>query len=53
MNKKVVKYLKIAVVVVVVGLLLWVFVINPLLTFKGYEKQTIEARNLVLLQKVG
>lgn len=43
MNKKVVKYLKIAVVVVVVGLLLWVFVINPLLTFKGYEKKTIEA----------
>ena len=43
MDKKVIKYLKIAVVIVVVALLLWVFVINPLLTFKGYESQTIEA----------
>lgn len=43
MNKKVIKYLKIAVAIIIVALLLWFFVIQPLLTFKGYEKQAIDA----------
>ena len=42
-HKKLVKYLKIACVVIVVALFLWFLVIHPLITFKGYEKQVEEA----------
>ena len=38
-KKRVVKYLKIAIVCIVVALFLWFLVIHPLLTFKGYENQ--------------
>ncbi len=37
-RKKLIKYLKIAGVVIVVALFLWFLVIHPLLTFRGYEK---------------
>ena len=38
-KKKLIKYLKIAIVCIVVALFLWFLVINPLLTFRGYENQ--------------
>lgn len=41
-DKKFIKYLKIAVVVIVIALFLWFLVIHPLITFRGYEKD-IEA----------
>lgn len=41
-DKKFIKYLKIAVVVIVIALFLWFLVIHPLFTFLGYEKD-IEA----------
>ena len=43
MDKKVIKYLKIACVVIVIALFVWFLVLSPLLTFKGYEKQAEEA----------
>ena len=41
-DKNFIKYLKIAVVVIVIALFLWFLVIHPLITFRGYEKD-IEA----------
>ena len=44
MDKKMMKkYLKLAIVIVVVVLFLWFLILNPLLTFKGYEKQVEDA----------
>ena len=43
MDKKLIKYLKIACVVIVCLLFLWFLVISPLLKFKGYEKQAEDA----------
>ena len=37
-DKNFIKYLKIAVVVIVIALFLWFLVIHPLITFRGYEK---------------
>lgn len=42
-KKKMKKYLKLAIVIVVVVLFLWFLILNPLLTFKGYEKQVEDA----------
>ena len=42
-KKKMKKYLKFAIVIVVVVLFLWFLILNPLLTFKGYEKQVEDA----------
>ena len=42
-HKKLIKYLKIACVVIVVALFLWFLVIHPLITFNGYERQVEEA----------
>ena len=38
-KKKMTKYLKFAIVVIVVALFLWFLVLGPLFTFKGYESQ--------------
>ncbi len=43
MDKKIIKYLKIACVVIVIALFVWFLVLSPLLTFKGYERQAEEA----------
>lgn len=42
-KKKMKKYLKLAIVIIVVVLFLWFLILNPLLTFKGYEKQVEDA----------
>ena len=42
-NKKIVKYLKLAIVIAVIALFLWFLVINPLITFRGYEKDVENA----------
>lgn len=42
-KKKMKKYLKLAIIIVVVVLFLWFLILNPLLTFKGYEKQVEDA----------
>ena len=42
-HKKLVKYLKIACVVIIVALFLWFLVIHPLITFKGYEREVENA----------
>ena len=42
-KKKMKKYLKLAIVIIVVILFLWFLILNPLLTFKGYEKQVEDA----------
>lgn len=42
-NKKIVKYLKLAIVIAVIALFLWFLVINPLITFRGYEKDVEKA----------
>lgn len=43
MNKKLVKYLKLLIVVVIVALFLWFVVIKPTYNFKQYEKQLEKA----------
>lgn len=42
-DKKFVKYLKFAVVVIVITLFLWFLVIHPLILFRGYEKEIEKA----------
>lgn len=42
-NKKTIKYLKIAIVCIIVALFLWFLVIGPLITFKGYENKVLKA----------
>lgn len=42
-NKKMIKYLKIAVVCIIVALFLWFLVFGPLFTFKGYENKVLKA----------
>ncbi len=43
MNKKLVKYLKIIVTLVIIALFVWFIIIWPMYTFKSYEKKTEEA----------
>ena len=43
MNKKVIKYLKLLVVVVIIALFLWFVVIKPSYNFKQYENQLEKA----------
>lgn len=42
-KKKMTKHLKLAIVIIVVVLFIWFLVLNPLLTFKGYENQVEDA----------
>ena len=42
-KKKMTKYLKLAVVIIVVVLFIWFLILNPLITFKGYENQVEDA----------
>ena len=42
-KKKAMKYLKLVIVIAVLALFLWFLVINPLITFKGYEKEVENA----------
>ncbi len=43
MNKKVKKYLKILITIIIVGLFIWFIILSPWLKFKNYEKQMKEA----------
>lgn len=42
-KRKMTKYLKIAIVIIIVALFLWFLVLGPLFTFKGYENQVEDA----------
>lgn len=53
MNKKVKRYVKIAVTVLIIGLFVWFLVIYPLVSFKGYEKTMKEAAERYFVIKPG
>ena len=43
MEDKIIKKIKLVVTVLIVVLFVWFLIINPLISFKGYEKQMREA----------
>ncbi len=53
MNKKVKKYFKIIITVVIIALFVWFLIIYPLVSFKGYEKQMKEAAERYFVIKPG
>ncbi len=53
MDKKIKRYLKIAVTVVIVALFVWFLILYPLTTFRKYEKQMTEAAEKYFVIKPG
>ncbi len=51
MSKKLKKYVKLAVVILVVCLFVWFLILYPLVSFKGYEKQMQEAAERYFVTK--
>ncbi len=53
MNKKVKKYLKVSVTILIVALFVWFLIVYPLVKFRGYEKQMKQAAERYFVTKPG